>query len=103
MKVKVKMTNTNKKVSKNASLLEKESLDGGKSGLDRHPHIPSCQTIRDLHREEFMRMFFNVSIYCLGLGTIKCCDVYSQRDKVTCGSCVGKRHCERLGRFSVLM
>ena len=56
----------NKKVSYDASLLEKESLDGGKSGLDRHPYIPSCKTIRDLHGEEFMRMFLNVSIYCFG-------------------------------------
>ena len=57
---------TNKKVSDDASLLEEESLDGGKSGLDRHPYIPGCQTIRDLHGEEFMRVFFNVSIYCFG-------------------------------------
>ena len=63
VKVKVKKTDTNKKVSDDASLLEKESLNGGKSGLDRHPYIPSCQTIRDLHGDEFMRMFFNVSIY----------------------------------------
>ena len=90
-------------VSDDASLLEEESLDGGKSGLDCHPYIPSCQTIRDLHGGEFMRMFFNVSIYNFGLRTIKCYDVSNPQDKVTCGSCVGKRHCERLGRFSVLM
>ena len=54
VKVKVKMTDTNKKVSDDARLLEEKSLDGGKSGLDRHPYISSCQTIRDLHGEEFI-------------------------------------------------
>ena len=66
MKVKVQMTGTNKKVSDDKSLLEKESLNGGKSGLDRHPYIPGCQTIRDLHGEQIMRMVFYVSIYCFG-------------------------------------
>ena len=82
VKVKVKKTDTNKKVSDDASLLEEESLYGGKSGLDRHPYISSCQTIRDLHGEEFMRVFFNVSIYCLiWITHIKCFAVYASRDK----------------------
>ena len=82
VKVKVKKTDTNKKVSDDASLLEKESLDGGKSGLDRHPYISSCQTIRDLHGEEFMRVFFNVSKCCLiWITHIKCFAVYASRDK----------------------